>query len=489
MIDLIKKHKALVLILAVSLFIRVYRLPGYMEFLGDQGRDVLIVRRFLKQGDLMFIGPQTSIGNMYLGPWYYYLIAPSLVLTNFNPVGPAFFNSLIGVASVWLVWLAAKQMFNQKVGLISAVLAAFSPVLIKYSTFSWNPNILPFFSVLSIWFLWRVWQKNDYKSLIWLTISLVMVLNSHYLGLLLFPVVGVIILVKIHKLIKQSKIEETRNFLKFGFWGFGVFLLLMSPLVIFDIKHNFSNYLAFKEFFTVRQTTVDLKFYKGFTDLPVIVNQFLSQFVVNTDQVAWIYLVTILVLIIAGLWKYRKNKSTWLIAGWLVIGLVGLSNYKQHIYAHYYLFLYPSVAILIGLGLSKLNLFGLGASLVIAGIMFANWHGWSSPVNQLKRAKRGAAEICNRVDQQSKFNIVNLASYNDYRALSYRYFLVNNCPKTVLGQTDYPQAEELFVIQEDPEKYPSPVAADIWEIQSGGNWQEKDVWQAYDVKVYRLIKK
>ena len=75
-----------------------------MEFLGDQGRDVLVIRNFFKHKDLFFIGPQTSIGNMYLGPYYYYLIAPALLLANFNPVGPAVFIALFGIATTYLIF-------------------------------------------------------------------------------------------------------------------------------------------------------------------------------------------------------------------------------------------------------------------------------------------------------------------------------------------------------------------------------------------------
>lgn len=483
MIKFFRKHKLLGLILLIGLILRFYRLPAYMEFLGDQGRDVLHVRRFLKQGDLMFIGPQTSIGNMYLGPWYYYLIAPFLLLANFSPVGPAVLSAFVGVATIWLVWKVGKEWFNPKVGLVSAALMGFSPVVTKYSTFSWNPNIMPFFSLLSIWFLWRVWQKNDYKFLIWLAISLVMVLNSHYLGLLLFPVVGLFLIVKSIRVIRDNNFS---SFAKFVILSIGVFILLMSPLLLFDLKHDFVNYKAFKKFFTVRQTTVNFKFYKGFAKLPNIFNQLVAQLFLNKDSWQWgFFLVPI---ILWGSWKKRKNKAFWLVVVWLVVGLVGVSNYKQHIYAHYYLFLYPAVCLLIALGLERLNLVGLGLGLVAIGIMFSNWHGRKKPNFQLKRARVGAEEICERVEENLKYNIVNLASYNDFRAMSYRYFMVDNCKIKPIPDTGYPDAHELFVIQEDPEKYPDPINADIWEIQSGGKWREEVDWTAFDVKIYRLVK-
>ena len=45
------KNWLLILILVIASFCRLYRISDYMEFLGDQGRDVLIVRDFLKNGN------------------------------------------------------------------------------------------------------------------------------------------------------------------------------------------------------------------------------------------------------------------------------------------------------------------------------------------------------------------------------------------------------------------------------------------------------
>ena len=96
---------ALAIILIVALGLRLYRIDGYLTFLGDEGRDVRIVRDLLAS-NLVFIGPMTSIGNMYLGQAYYYLfVAPGLILSWFNPVGPAIIVAALGVLAVYLVYL------------------------------------------------------------------------------------------------------------------------------------------------------------------------------------------------------------------------------------------------------------------------------------------------------------------------------------------------------------------------------------------------
>ena len=147
---LISKNLLLIIILLIAAFLRLYRIGDYMEYLGDQGRDITIIRDFLKNGNLFFIGPQTSIGNMYLGPYFYYLITPSLWLANYSPVGPAIFIALLGIATVFLIYFVCQRWFNRKIGFIAAFLFAISPVVIRYSNFIWNPNIMPFFALLFI---------------------------------------------------------------------------------------------------------------------------------------------------------------------------------------------------------------------------------------------------------------------------------------------------------------------------------------------------
>ena len=92
--NLVQKF-ALLLILLVAAFMRLYRIQDYMTFLGDEGRDVLVVYNIL-HGHLTLLGPTSSVGGFFLGPIYYYFMAPFLWLFNYNPVGPAVMVAFFG---------------------------------------------------------------------------------------------------------------------------------------------------------------------------------------------------------------------------------------------------------------------------------------------------------------------------------------------------------------------------------------------------------
>ena len=123
----------LVFILLLGSFFRFYRLPEYMTFLGDEGRDALAVKRMIVNHKFRLIGPVTSIGNMYLGPLYYYLMLPAMVISRLSPVGPAAMVAILGIITIGLVWWIGREWFNREAGLIASFLYAISPAVITYS--------------------------------------------------------------------------------------------------------------------------------------------------------------------------------------------------------------------------------------------------------------------------------------------------------------------------------------------------------------------
>jgi len=469
---------SLAFILLLAAFLRFYRIAAYMEFLGDQGRDVAIVWRFLQKGDLMFIGPQTSIGNMYLGPWYYYLMAPFLWLARFNPVGPAVMVALFGLATVWLTWVVAKEWFGERTGTLAALMAAASPVMVYYSIFSWNPNIMPFFALLSMWLVWRIWQRGEVRKIPWLALSLAMALNSHYLGLLLFPVAGIFWLLGLKKVWKSP---ERKIFIRFSLFGILLFFFSASPLILFDLKHDFANFNAFKQFFEVRQTTVNFKFYKGLLKVPEIFNQIVTNLLLRKDYLTDAYF--LIPLLFWGIWKERRNQATWLLLTWITVGILGLSNYKQHIYAHYYGFLYPAIILLLAVSLRHLKLLALPIVGCLIYLMLANWHGWRSPNYQLRRTLAIPKFIENK-SQGDKFSLALLAKQN-YDA-PYRYFFTLDKAPLVDLHNGIPR--QLFVICELQNKDDcKPLGNPLWEIAAFG-WAKIDKeWEIKGVDIFKLI--
>lgn len=447
----------------ITAFCRLYRISDYMEFLGDQGRDVIIVRDFLKNGNLFFIGPQTSIGNMYLGPFYYYLIAPALLLSNFNPVGPAIFVALLSIVTAYLIFHVSKKWFNPMAAYIATFLYAISPTAIKFANFSWNPNVMPLFALLFIYLMTE-------KRYLWASMAFAMCLNSHYLALILLPL-ALIIWLK----------DYTKASIKPTILAVVIFLMSLIPQTLFDLKHDGQNIKALGTFFTKRETTVNLKVYKSLPVIPQLFNQ------INTSLLAgknYYFGIIVSILFFSGLVyllvKHRNQKYIYCLL-WYLIGLVGLGLYKQHIYDHYFGFLFPVLFMLMGYLISKLP--KVPALIIFFFLCFfsfiQNPFRWA-PQHQLQTASTVANTII--VDSQNQDFNVSILSKMGY---GFSYFLVD---KKNYFELSNKKTNQLFVVcVPHPDVNCNPINNPEWGIAAFG-WAKIDNQKEIEgIKIFRLV--
>ncbi len=85
----------LFILLAFAFFFRAYRVQGLLGFYYDQGRDGLVIWDLIHQGKMFLIGPTTGLAGVFLGPFYYYLIAPFYFLGKGDPAYPAVFLAFL----------------------------------------------------------------------------------------------------------------------------------------------------------------------------------------------------------------------------------------------------------------------------------------------------------------------------------------------------------------------------------------------------------
>ena len=495
------------LIIGLGAFFRFYRISEYMTFLGDEGRDAIIVRRLLVNFDPILIGPGTSIGNMYLGPWYYYLIAPALFFSNFSPVGPSALVALLGTITIGLVWWISREWFLTKTrdslavgGLLVAFLYAISPTMIIFAKSSWNPNVMPFFALVFIYGIWKVWRGENYKWLFVVGISLAMALNSHYLGLLLVPIGGLFWLMRIISIRKEKK--ELRTIVWYSLVSLVIFLIMMSPLLIFDMRHGWINSQAIVKFFLERQTTVSIKPWKALPFVWPLIITFCERLVAGRDHVLGVWTAVGIAGGVSWLFIFQKKqmqpkakRAFYLLLVWLGVSVVGLGVYKQHIYDHYFGFFFP-VLFLIMAGIFQYlydNFRTRGMWIIlVAGIFLTYFNLKSSPLiyppnRQMQRAEAVARKI-REIAGESKFNLAVVAerNYED----GYQYFL----EKWGLNISDIDPlnfeatiADQLFVVCEKIPSQCDPTHNPKAEVANFGWSKIDDQWQVMGITVYRLV--
>lgn len=493
-----KEILILLLIVLIGAFLRLYKIDQYLTFLGDEGRDVIIVRRFLTEGDVFLIGPGTSIGNMYLGPFYYYMMAPALLLAGFSPVGPAVQIAVLSLVTMVFMWWVGREWFDSKAGLIAAFLYAISPTVVIYSRSSWNPNIMPFFALACIYAIWRVFKKDQHFWLPILGFSFAAVLQSHYLGLLLAPTLGVVWLASWYVT------DRKKNFFIYSVFGGLVWMTVMSPLVIFDARHGWRNFDAIKIFFTERQTTVSARPWNAIPDMWPLFQEITTRLVAARQEVLGMWTALMIVLATFFVFSNEKARSKLtltnilafsLIFLWLGTALAGLGLYKQNIYDHYYGFFFPAPFLLIG-GLSYVLIKHAkirGAWLVLTGLVFLIYFNLTGnaltygPNRQLQRSVE-VADIIIRESNGEKFNLAVIAERNYEDA--YEYFLLKNNASVVdidPQNSEKTITDQLFVVCELPKDQCDPTHNAKTEVANFG-WSEIDgQWDTAGVNIYKLV--
>ncbi len=471
-------------ILTLALALRVYKLDQYMIFLGDEGRDAIIVKDMVEGRHFPLIGPPTSVGNIYLGPLYYYMMFPPMAIFNLSPIAAAAMVALIGVLTVWFIYYLGKVWFGKRAGILAAYFCAISPVTINYSRFSWNPNPLPFFALLTIFGLYKLHRGGNFLWLILTGLSLAAAAQMHYLALILIPIVGLIFGLEIY--FRYTKKQKIQNLLKGTFLGFAAFLILMSPLILFDLRHDFLNYKAVTALFSQGQT-FKIDSLGVLSKVPSIYsNNLIGRYLVGENSYLAILLSAL--IIVPFFLKLSWPKLT--LGIWLIVSLVGLSFYQQDIYDHYLGFLNPVPFLLLGslavqIPASKIWKYSVNIGLVILVVVLSITNLQKNPLlyppnNQLKNTQ----DIAKFIIQESgdrPFNFALLAKNNYDSAYQFYLELYGHKPK----QVPFEKTNQLFVVCED--QICDPTHSPKYEIAAFG-WSKID-WQksSCGVKIYKLV--
>jgi 4-amino-4-deoxy-L-arabinose transferase-like glycosyltransferase len=493
-----KKEAAILgAILLFGAILRLYRIDEYMIFLADQGRDALVVRRLLVNFDPILVGPGTSVGNMYLGPIYYYMMAPALWLANYSPVGPSVMVALFGIATIFFLWYFARRMFGVWGAGIAALLYAVSPTVVSLSIFSWNPNIMPFFALATIYSIWKFWQEERFGWLVVAGASMGFVLQSHYLGLLLLPTLGVFWLLTY---LKVRKAERRQQFIIYSLYGLGAFALLMSPLVIFDARHGWRNFLAMKEYFLVSSGT-SFGFAASLNRVRTVTQE-ISAYLLGGRNLLYGKISLGAVLLFLGWiglqWKKMQDiekKGFMPIFVWLGMGILGLAFYRSTLYDHYYGFLFPAPFLLLAgffsVAARKSKSWGKILVIVFASaLILVSWTG-SHLRNEPNKQMQRTIKVSDKIIQEAKGERFNLAAIADrnYEA-AYQYFLEKErAPLVIIDpqRVEETVTRQLFVVCEKPEPQCDPTHSPKAEIANYG-WSKIDAqWEVEGVILYKLV--
>lgn len=351
------------IILALSAFLRTYRITDFLGFWFDQGRDALVIWDLLHKGKMFLIGPTTGIEGIFLGPFYYYLIAPFYLLSRGNPAVPALFLGLLNVGAVYVIYLLGVRFFDKKTGLIAAFLYGFSNQFVNYNRWLANPTPLPIFAVGSLLLLLNI----IHAAISWWTWPLLGLLLGLSLQIeaasaIFFLPATALILFLFRKSVKWNH--------KWVISGLLIFGLTLLPQIVFNFRHQNILFNSFKTFlvsdrsFRPEVTNLyaqRLSFYREtFTKILAIQPRAKDLFLV----------VSIMLLIIS--WRRLPQKTVATLLIWWATPVLALMFYhgnKGYIWEYYFTGVYPALVLLIAGSWSTISHHFTWGRWMVAGLL------------------------------------------------------------------------------------------------------------------------
>jgi len=423
-------------IIFLAAALRVHRLGSLTEFLGDQGRTMLIMRRFIEEGVIPLSGPTTLSGHN-LGPVFYYLLAPGYVLFH-SPIGMSLWVALLGVLSVFILYKTASLMFGVVPARIVSFLWAVSPAIITADRTIWEPNMVPLWSLLFVYLLYRAYQEWDFRLWLATGISIGVLIQLHYPNIFFLGLMGVV-LTGAGLLRKKSP----RVIVFAGLWGMAGFCLALLPFLWYEYTVGFGDITGIASIIAGGQG-VPL----GKREMVWQVLDYSYRVLGRTFPAMSRIPAAVVLILWGGLTLLRPTLKNIFFFSWFVGGIAAMMRYSGVVHDHYLYFLIPAPYLAIGAVVAAANargkkiVIGLLAVLVFFQLLHLGTvpHG-TDDVWRVNAAVRRIQSISG--GSNFSFTVIGSRSFSD---MHYRYYM------KVLGLSPSPVASreygQLYVVCE-----------------------------------------
>lgn len=326
----------LLIVLTIGSWLRLSGIiSNSFAFTYDVGRDMLAVENIVVNHKITFIGQTTGVEGIFYGPWWYFILSIPFFIFSGNPQGIAFFMGLIGISSILLGYIAGRKIGGVFLGVIFSAFISFSPIAIFSSSQIWNPNLVPFFTLLVILMLYMLsfdgkpkTSKAKYLLLLGLLLGLIIDMEIVF-GILLFLSICISLIFIFRKRLTIKEIL---------FFALGL-LFIFSPRIIFEVRHDFLMAKAFASTFSN-----GFMLSKQFSIFDTFISRLNSLF--NTwnatlaGQNSIVGFILIIFAFLSLLFFYKKVENiqkqfikTILIV--IVIFLIGTTFFNQAVWPHY----------------------------------------------------------------------------------------------------------------------------------------------------------
>lgn len=117
-------------------------------------------------------------------PLYYIFLKGFSFFFDYSVFGIRLFSAIFGVATIWVVYLLGRELFEEKTARYGALVATISPLAIQYSQEARMYTMLVFCILLATYFFIKGLKTNEYKYFFWWGVFTGLSMLTHYMGII-----------------------------------------------------------------------------------------------------------------------------------------------------------------------------------------------------------------------------------------------------------------------------------------------------------------
>jgi len=335
-----------------------------MGFYYDQGRDALVIWELWHKKDIFLIGPVTGLPGIFLGPFYYYLIAPFYLLSRGDPLLSGMFLAFLSTLAIFMLYYLGWKFHSRASGIIASAIGAFSYYIVLTGRWLSNPNPIQLTSLLLLFSMYKVATHHDRRW--WIAIFFIAGVSMHFEAASAIFYLPMILVFAIWR----------RNHLpgiKIVLVSIAMFFLTFLPQVIFNFVHD--NILSdnFKQVFLEEKSFR----YDFWTVLPLRLRFFWDVFHSKLFP-GWLGFSAVFstlsaMVLVAKRSELARSKALILLAifiGIPMLGFIGFQGNHGNIYDYYMTGYYLPMILLFSLGLGIIWEDGAGKMSVLIFFLF-----------------------------------------------------------------------------------------------------------------------
>lgn len=214
--------RILIILIIIGAALRWFNLSESASFFYDQARDAIKVTAILG-GKFTLIGPTTDSAGLFMGPLWFYFLAPLYKISAGNPVWVTALVSLFDLATIPLFYLVGRLFFNRQVSLFAAAIWTVNAHAVAYARTLANPSTTVFWTLLLVYLLHK--KRIIFSSIIYATIFQF----NPAAGFMFLPFMVIYYFQSIRKQVD----------IKTQILAAGIFISSFCPQIAFELRHQF----------------------------------------------------------------------------------------------------------------------------------------------------------------------------------------------------------------------------------------------------------